>query len=274
MKHQFAAFILAVALAAEGSARAEIVIDRSREGYVLFVPDTHVRRPLIVCLPGSGVQARSDLENWKSQARRHGFLLADVNFDYRRIPDGEAVENCQELIAFVVRASEKYGADPARLYIGGSSAGGMLAIALSLKFPGAYRGIGVLGGGRLREAWISEADLKNARGQRYYLIRGATDDVVSSDDHQKTLERLVQNGALSDYILYPKAGHSLPVHAYEEVGGWFRELDDASSLPADARKVRRPAFFLRKLRQVKRVFFSRRWGHAGATVINRIRQMH
>jgi predicted esterase len=183
------------------------------------------KRPLLVCLPGAGSSSARELENWKSGTKKTDFILIGLDMDYAKILDENAVNKVQARIhSAIADAIKKYGADPARVYLGGTSAGGALAIALSLKFPKAYQAVGILGGS-LQDFWIRNEDMENAMLCRYLFIHGEMDPMIPLRRQQQTVRLLTEHGAHLKSEIYPDEGHALPASAYEEVKDWFCERD-------------------------------------------------
>jgi acetyl esterase len=111
----------------------------------VVVPAGPRPHPVLVYLHGGGWVAGSPTTHRKLGHRfaEAGFLV--FNVDYRLAPEHPfpaAFEDCVEAIRWAARRAPDYGGDPARLAVGGDSAGGNLtaaAVAALAQDPGAPR---------------------------------------------------------------------------------------------------------------------------------------
>lgn len=91
--------------------------------------------PVLVYFHGGG-WALGSSRHYRQLAFRFaeaGFLV--FNVDYRLAPEAPfpaGYEDCAEAVRFAARVAPEYGGDPARLAVGGDSAGGNLAAAVSV----------------------------------------------------------------------------------------------------------------------------------------------
>lgn len=100
----------------------------------LFAPDGGRDLPVFVFIHGGywRALAREDSAMMAGMLARHGIATAVI--DYRLAPAASLAEITREAraaIAFLWRHGRDHGLDPARLHVGGSSAGGHLAGALA-----------------------------------------------------------------------------------------------------------------------------------------------
>lgn len=107
-----------------------------REGVTadVLVPGARGPHPVLVYLHGGGWVAGSPRTHRKLALRfaEAGYLV--VNVDYRLAPEAPfpaPFDDCVFGVRWAVRNARRYGGDPARLAIGGDSAGGNLSAAVA-----------------------------------------------------------------------------------------------------------------------------------------------
>lgn len=174
----------------------------------------------MICLPGLGVSSKQDIGLWVYPAEKKGFVVINLQVNYDSIKFNEDLELFYRKIhEIVLSVSKIYPIDIDRLYIAGTSAGGMLSIALALKHPSSFIAIGVISGARL----IAEAkdDLSKAKGCNFYIVHGNKDSSIPINECYETKKFLKNNGARVDFKLFQEYGHTLPSLAYREVIDWL-----------------------------------------------------
>ena len=102
----------------------------------LFAPASSEPLPVFVYVHGGG-WIRGSIETHEAACRalanRAGVLVVSVG--YRLAPEGRfpaAADDCYAVTAWLGRHAGEWGGDPARLAVGGDSAGGNLAVAVAL----------------------------------------------------------------------------------------------------------------------------------------------
>jgi poly(3-hydroxybutyrate) depolymerase len=178
--------------------------------YILSMPKTaNGALPVVVALPGKNVPASSDLPNWKFMANKRGFVLVNMDIDYATIKTESDVERFHDRIFQIIRGLPKQGIhiEAKRIYLVGTSMGGMMALSLSLRHPHDFVATSIVSGGRMR--FNADKFLDNAKGLRFYLAHGEKDNVVPIDYFYQTKEALQSHGAIVTYDIYPGAGHIL-----------------------------------------------------------------
>jgi acetyl esterase/lipase len=99
-------------------------------------PETSTHRPVLIHLHGGGfVSGRKSREGvaMLNQLAAHGWLC--LSADYRLRADGQhpnPLVDTKRLIAWIRENSDELGADPSRVFLAGSSAGGHLALSAAL----------------------------------------------------------------------------------------------------------------------------------------------
>jgi len=109
-----------------GIQRESFTFEGRKSTCYLFVPDslpTATAAPLIVLLHGAGEDGRSLADPWRDLASREGILLI--------APDSEA-RGPDFIVALVESVRAKVAMNPRRIYLFGHSAGGRLALILSM----------------------------------------------------------------------------------------------------------------------------------------------
>ncbi|WP_051943521.1 alpha/beta hydrolase [Streptacidiphilus rugosus] len=102
----------------------------------LYRPDTAAGRPLLVFLHGGGFVI-CDLDTHDRTARElaHRTGAAVLSVDYRLAPEHPfpaAAEDALAALSWAVAHAAELGCDPARVFVGGDSAGGNLAVGAAL----------------------------------------------------------------------------------------------------------------------------------------------
>ena len=109
-------------------------IEGARVGADILVPDRAGPHPVLVYLHGGGWCAGSPRSHRKLASRfaEAGYLV--VNVDYRLAPEArfpKPFEDCVFAVRWAAQNAARFGGDPARLAIGGDSAGGNLSAAVA-----------------------------------------------------------------------------------------------------------------------------------------------
>jgi predicted esterase len=202
------------------------VIDKSSDGYFLFLPKTKLleeRFPVLICLPGWGVAAKDDIHQWTFPAAKNGFLVVGMDINYDSIHTPSDIKRLYHRIMKIINSlSINYPADIQRVYIAGTSAGGMMSIALALMYPGKFAAVGVVSGGRL--AFGAKSNLRNARGCHFYMIHGEKDKSISIREFYSTKRLLEKNGAIVEFNVFPQGEHVLPSSVYRKVVDWLGKV--------------------------------------------------
>ena len=208
-----------------GSSLRTGLLDYSDKEYMLFLPkDISSSSPILICLPGSGIKTTQDINNWAFTAGKKGFVILGLDVDYNLISSFYDVEALYSRISSILDSLVKeYHINKDKLYLVGTSAGGMMSIALALHYPGKFVAIGVVSGGRL--GFGTQEDLRNARGVHFYMIHGESDERIPLGEFQSTRKQLERNGAIIEYNIIPGGRHTLNSNAYKGVVNWLFDLE-------------------------------------------------
>lgn len=177
--------------------------------------------PVLVVLPGWGVMAKSDINLWAFPADKRGFLLIELNVNYSGVSTTQLYSRIQNIIGSLL---ESYHIDKGKMFIAGTSAGGMMAMALALSHPREFKAVGVVSGARF--SFGAEKFLKNAAGQLFYLYHGRNDKTISIGEFYYTKSQLEEQGAVIESKVIPEGGHTLPSSCYKEVVDRFYQISE------------------------------------------------
>jgi predicted esterase len=188
----------------QSKSKVKVVLPNKRSGG---------RLPLLLALHGSGSTMEFAAKNWRSKKLESGFIVAYVqsylhygmkSFGWRR-HDPRAREDIQELFAQIV---EEYPVDLDRVVIGGLSAGGGMAIDVSVNEVVPTAGfIGVC------PNKPEEFDRIKVRAAREQGVRGV---IVSGEGDfylplQKEMVQLFNEEHFPhEFFILPELGHSYP----------------------------------------------------------------
>ncbi|MDP2939411.1 MAG: PHB depolymerase family esterase [Candidatus Omnitrophota bacterium] len=202
------------------------IIDRSSEGYLLYVPKAAIsgqKSPVLICLPGWGVAAKQDINMWSFPAEKNGFVVVGLDVNYNLINSASDVQNLYNRIMKIVNLlAFSYPVDLKRLYIAGTSAGGIMSISLALMYSKRFVAVGVVSGARL--GFSAQNYLSNARNIRFYMVHGDQDNKIPVSEFYLTKEQLGRNGAIIEFNIIQQGGHSLPSNAYREAVDWLAKV--------------------------------------------------
>ena len=229
-------FILALVLKSNLYAgRIENKSIPSEGEYLLFIPKAYHKEhkegnvyPIAICLPGWGVKVKNDINVWKFAAEKAGFFLVLPQIDYARINSHDDLFWAEAFIfAALQEAKTNYPIDNRRIYLTGTSAGGMMSINLALRYPDKFAAIGVMSGCSLTRAdfmkWANKS-LPNAKGQKFYVVHGMKDPSVTLSDCKATIAKLKKNGAIIEFEPVKEGAHTLSTEMYKKIIDWFNSL--------------------------------------------------
>lgn len=202
------------------------LVDRLNEGYMLYVAkdiNQNSPSPILFCLPGSGISAKQDINNWAFYAAKQGFIVVglDINYDLIR-SEGDVGQLYSRMLRIIENVAEEYPVQKNRIFIVGTSAGGMMSIALGLHYPDEFSAIGVVSGGRL--GFGAEQDIRNARGLWIYMIHGQQDKRIPVSEFFSTRSQLEKNGAIIESKVIPAGEHTLSFSCYKETIDWLSKV--------------------------------------------------
>ena len=204
----------------------EMLAENQTWEYFVFLPQGYNASrayPLIVGLHGAGGSALDYCRMWEGEANGHGFILACLqsNDSTGWWPYAANVTT----IAIVHKMQESYNISD--IFLSGYSAGARLSYHVSLWNPHVFRGISIASGSFF---WTpSQDELKNAKGQHYYVFHGEDDTVRPLSDGMVPVNMLEQYGANVTFTLLPNHGHEFPSEEKDNITEWFISLENSSS---------------------------------------------
>lgn len=202
------------------------LIDRSERGYILSVPKAispTSPSAFLICLPGWGISAKQDINNWAFCAAKNGLITVGIDINYNLIRSISDVDNLYSKISNILTSlAKEYPVLNSKVYLAGTSAGGMMSIALGLRYPNKFLAIGVVSGARL--SFGAENNLKNAGGQRFYLVHGQKDKSIRINEFYSTKQKLERNGAVIQHKVIPEGEHTLSSGVYREAIDWLSKV--------------------------------------------------
>jgi predicted esterase len=193
---------------------------------MLFIPkevSSTLPSTFLVCLLGMGISAKQDINNWAFYAAKNGFIVVALDVNYSLIRSISDVDTLYLKISGILASlKNEYSLANNEVCIAGISAGGMMSIALGLRYPDKFLGVGVVSGAKFN--FGAEGNLKNARGKRFCIVHGGNDKIVPLSEFYSTKAELEQNGALVQSKVFPEGEHTLPSSAYQEIIDWLPKL--------------------------------------------------
>jgi len=200
------------------------IVEEPQERYCLGLPQAvsaDKALPVLVCMPGLKRNAKDDINIWVFPADKRGFLLLDLDIDYSAENTAAVYQRIKNIIDHV---SVKYNVAKDKIFLAGTSAGGMMAISLVLSYPQEFRAAGVISGARLNPD--AKRKIKNAKGQLFYLYHGEKDKNVPIGEFRATKKLLEKSGAVIEAKVLPEGKHGLPSSCYNEIVDWLYQLCD------------------------------------------------
>lgn len=202
------------------------IIEMSQEGYCLSIPHTsrsEKRMPVLICLPGWGVKAKNDINMWAFPANKNGFFLIELDIDYTSAHTDSDARLAYDRIQTIIAANaSRYNIDQKKIFIAGTSAGGMIAVSLSLMHPDKFVAVGGVSAGRL--GFGAEKLITNADNKDYCFFHGQQDMSIPIGEFYQTIEALKRHGAKVRFKVVSAGGHTLPSSCYRELLDWFKQF--------------------------------------------------
>lgn len=150
------------------------------------------------------------------------------------VPD-EAEAGWRLLARFVDEAVERYGADPAQVYLAGFSQGAIMSIATLLTAPEKVAGVAAMSGRLLPEVLPHVATPDALRGRRLLIVHGAADEKLGIHFARSARDRLASFPLELVYRELPM-GHSVTPESLDVVTTWLgAALDDHAARAESSR---------------------------------------
>jgi acetyl esterase/lipase len=156
---------------------------------------------------------------------RRGYVCVSTDYRVRERPDEDrkatlqdALDDCRAALAWLRENSQAYGVNPARIAIGGGSAGGMVAVNLASVENDAARKSGIFA---LMDLWGSPNSLlmPDEIGTRFpptVIVHGTADQSVAFGQSEQLAARLKEKGVRHLLHPIPGAAHT-PMEHMDEI---------------------------------------------------------
>lgn len=199
--------------------------------------DTARRRPLIIWLHGGGFKfgkkTSAGTPVWSRSFARRGYVCAAINYrlskkhplkDFGDLAEGcmDAIADTREAIAFFKKNCDSLRIDTTRIFLGGNSAGGMIALQSVYSSPAEMAALIHRGDSNLLPAlhnpdqiaaaiscWGALFDLRWLQNSRvpFVAVHGSRDRVVPPDNGKGLLFGGIALNRMADSIGLPHAFH-------------------------------------------------------------------
>jgi acetyl esterase/lipase len=188
--------------------------------------DTATSRAAIIWVHGGGFSADDktspELLDESDQFARKGYVNVSIN--YRLAPTGcppatkscikgiiQAMQDAQTAVRFLRSRAAKYGIDPTRIAIGGSSAGAITALNVGYNAsnpgPGAHQGFSSAVAAVQSLSGAAIGTTPGSDGAPAVLFHGTEDHLVPYEWAQATVQSAHDAGLVATLITWVGAGH-------------------------------------------------------------------
>lgn len=144
------------------------------------------------------------------------------------IDGDEAAAGWAHVARFVDELVAAYGADPARVYVGGFSQGGIMALAALLTAPERIAGAVAMSGRLLPEVLPHAAPPEALRGRRALVVHGTADEKLGVHLARRAREQLERFPLALSYRELPM-GHAVTPESLAVVTEWLTAALDAGA---------------------------------------------
>jgi len=175
---------------------------------------------------------------WGAALARRGYLLAAIDYrlgsgeqfsldqvsadPHKRVVVDDAVADGRSALGWIAATADDLGVDPARLAIGGTSAGAVVALGAGLTAEADSSPCAIVSiAGDLEPGWVGEAP------PPVLLIHGDADQLVPYGSSVDARTTLTENGGAAELVTIPGAGHEITGPPTDEMvsrtARWLRE---------------------------------------------------
>ena len=154
--------------------------------------------------------------------RPGAFAWYPVDFTPQGIVSDEtqAEASRQKILAFIDEAVEAYGADPARVFLGGFSQGAIMSLFAALTAPERVAGVVPMSGRLLPDAWHNRAPDDALRGLPVFAVHGTYDNVLPVALGREIRDKLLTLPLDFAYREYPMA-HEISQASLSDIADWL-----------------------------------------------------
>jgi phospholipase/carboxylesterase len=166
---------------------------------------------MVVCLRAP-LDAGNGGYQWYNMSRDHGHHSGKK----------EDLDQSRDLVMKCIgQLQHKYHTDPAAVYVGGFSQGGMMSYLIGLSHPEAVAGIAPLSG-MIIDLLKPEFQLEQARKKlRIFVAHGDSDDRLAIEDDKASVAYLQKNGLKPEFHIYPGMKHQISPQEIKDLTQWL-----------------------------------------------------
>ena len=190
------------------------------------------RPPLIVLLHGAGADERDMIGLWRDLPQDLVVVSPRAPFAdpgggwrwYRKTSREADIAVSRKIIDLIVAETVKrFDADPARVFLGGFSQGGVMTYEVALHQPARFAGAVVLSGSMFPSALAGLPDRSALAHAPFFIGHGTADPRIpfaSAGSARASLEHL---GVLVAFHAYPGMGHATDAAETRDLAAWLKE---------------------------------------------------
>lgn len=181
--------------------------------YILESPRTYSKEtPLFISLHGWGESMEFFKAKWESKTIEdqfhHLFIQSSQVCTYNGYCWNSTEKAFEDICIIINKVKDELGFLPERMFVGGFSQGGEIAIEICLKTDFPIKGVVILCPGLREEYLKNEIDLLSSKLEYLAIITGENDMVL---ENQKRFIELIKKANLRHkYIIIEKLGHWFP----------------------------------------------------------------
>lgn len=235
--------LMVLALASPGVEVREGVAYSGAQQMDLWIPEEGDGMTAIVWIHGGGWRggSRGDYRRWAEIFSRDGYFCASIDYRLSGVaPYPAAYDDCVAAVAWIRENASDLRVNPDRIVVGGSSAGGHLALLLGLReTPGVIGVVDLFGPTDLRENFhpAVEQFLQGQDGTEaspivhvdaddppVLILHGTDDRTVPIEQSYALRDALQEAGGRVDLRVFEGAGHGLRGVIVEEGEPIIREF--------------------------------------------------
>lgn len=190
--------------------------------------------PLLVLMHGAGADERDMIGLWRQLPPQFVVVSPRGPFGggggwrwYRKGPTQDAdLATSRKIVDLVVDgAIKRFDADPARVFIGGFSQGGVMTYEVAMHEPGRFRGAVVMSGTLFRSALAG--DPPGPQTTPFFIGQGTADKVIPYPTAVAARDALEKRGVEVTFEPYEGMAHTTSDAEIAAVSAWLgKRLDD------------------------------------------------
>lgn len=206
----------------------------SKSDNITVIPDNaDLPYPLMLSLHGGGGFIEDEYESWKTIVDQ-GYILGiprSTNLYWSGMDSAywpDYISSVNDIKNYIDTINVNNIIDTNRLFLGGFSQGGGVAVQIALTGDIPVRGFVVVapGGGMMDEPdkWQSLIDNANNRDLRGMIIRGTEDLAIPREKVQDFVKTLIEGGINCQFLEYPGLGHWYPTDMVDIVTSFIANI--------------------------------------------------